>query len=148
MKISSEELEQLTREVWATMIGLDLADAVMAENPEPGVTSQIEIHGDEQATLRIDCSMALARQVAARLFDMPPEEIEMDLILDAMGEMANVIGGQVKGRWSGAVKLSLPVTQESGGVDATPSWNVSQGYSAEDGEMLVRMHSSASPSAA
>jgi chemotaxis protein CheX len=141
MKISSEELEQLTRDVWATMIGLDLADAVMAENPDPGVTSQIEIHGDEQATLRIDCSMDLARQVAARLFDMPPEELELELILDAMGEMANVIGGQVKGRWSGAVKLSLPVTKEIGEVDSAMSWNVTQGFSAEDGQMLVRMNS-------
>jgi chemotaxis protein CheX len=143
MKISSEELEQLTREVWATMIGLDLADAVMAENPDPGVTSQIEIHGDEQATLRIDCSMDLARQVAARLFDMSPEEIEMELILDAMGEMANVIGGQVKGQWSGAVKLSLPVTKEVGDADSAMTWSVSQGFSAEDGQMLVRMNSSA-----
>ena len=120
---------------------LDLADAVMAENPDPGVTSQIEIHGDEQATLRIDCSMDLARQVAARLFDMPPEELELELILDAMGEMANVIGGQVKGRWSGAVKLSLPVTKEIGEVDSAMSWNVTQGFSAEDGQMLVRMNS-------
>jgi chemotaxis protein CheX len=141
MKISSEELEQLTRDVWATMIGLDLADAVMAENPDPGVTSQIEIHGDEQATLRIDCSMDLARQAAARLFDMPPEELELELVLDAMGEMANVIGGQVKGRWSGAVKLSLPVTKEIGEVDSAMSWNVTQGFSAEDGQMLVRMNS-------
>jgi chemotaxis protein CheX len=141
MKISSEELEQLTRDVWATMIGLDLADAVMAENPDPGVTSQIEIHGDEQATLRIDCSMDLARQAAARLFDMPPEELELELVLDAMGEMANVIGGQVKGRWSGAGKLSLPVTKEIGEVDSAMSWNVTQGFSAEDGQMLVRMNS-------
>lgn len=123
------------------MIGLDLADAVMAENPDPGVTSQIEIHGDEQATLRIDCSMDLARQAAARLFDMPPEELELELVLDAMGEMANVIGGQVKGRWSGAVKLSLPVTKEIGEVDSAMSWNVTQGFSAEDGQMLVRMNS-------
>ncbi len=122
------------------MVGLDLADAVMSENPNPGVTSQIEISGDQQATLRIDCSMDLARQVAARLFDMPPQEVELDLILDAMGEMANIIGGQIKGRWSGAVKLSLPVTKEIGEADSTMTWNVTQGFSAEDGHMLVRMN--------
>jgi hypothetical protein len=140
MSISQAELESLTRDIWTTMIGLDLVDAVMAGSPEPGISSQIEIEGDTEVALRIDCSMELARTIASRLFDMPPEEIEADLVLDAMSEMANVLGGNIKGMWPGAIKLSLPLAWESGPDDpAAHEWSVAQGYDSSDGQMMVRL---------
>lgn len=141
MHISQEQLDALTRQVWAAMVGSDLVDAIMAASPG-GVSSQIEICGAEGATLRIDCSLPLARAVAARLFDLPPEEIEHELVLDAMGEIANVIGGHIKGAWPGAVRLSLPVTRETDAGEPAPSWPVSQGFAAGDGELSVHMKSS------
>lgn len=140
MSISQAELESLTRDIWTTMIGLDLVDAVMVGGPEPGISSQIEIQGDTGVALRIDCSMELARTIASRLFDMPPEEIETDLVLDAMSEMANVLGGNIKGMWPGAIKLSLPMAWESGRDDpAAHEWSVAQGYDSVDGQMMVRL---------
>jgi hypothetical protein len=140
MSISHAELESLTRDIWATMIGLDLVDAVMAAGPEPGISSQVEIQGDTEVALRIDCSMELARTIAARLFDMPPDEVETDLVLDAMSEMANILGGNIKGMWPGAIKLSLPLAWESGrGDPAAQEWLVAQGYDSAEGQMMVRL---------
>ncbi|GAB4357543.1 MAG: hypothetical protein Kow0073_15570 [Immundisolibacter sp.] len=140
MNINESDLESLTRDIWATMVGLDLVDAVMADSPEPGISSQVEIHGDTEVALRIDCSMELARKVAARLFEMPEEELETELVLDAMSEMANILGGNIKGLWPGAIKLSLPLSWESGQGDPNEhSWNVAQGFDSDDGSMLVRV---------
>ena len=140
MSISRAELESLTRDIWTTMIGLDLVDTVAAAEPGPGISSQIEIQGDTEIALRIDCSLDLARKVAARLFDMPPDDLEMELVLDAMSEMANILGGNIKGMWPGAIKLSLPLAWESGRDDpATHEWAVAQGYDSADGQMTVRL---------
>lgn len=140
MSINQAELESLTREIWATMIGLDLVDAIMAGSPEPGISSQIEIQGDTEIALRIDCSMELARTVASRLFDLPEEEVETELVLDAMSEMANILGGNIKGLWPGAIKLSLPLSWESAESDpGEHTWNVAHGFDSADGQMLVRV---------
>lgn len=144
MTISQADLESLTRDIWATMVGLDLVDALMANGPEPGISSQVEIQGESEVALRIDCSVELARKVAARLFDMPEEELEPELVLDAMSEMANILGGNVKGMWPGAIKLSLPLAWESGRDDpGGQTWEVSQGYDSADGQMLVRLGATA-----
>jgi len=146
MTISQTELECLTRDIWSTMVGLDLVDAVMAGNPQSGISSQIEIQGDTEVALRIDCSMELARKVAARLFDMPEEDIETDLVLDAMSEMANILGGNIKGMWPGAIKLSLPTAWESGRDEAAAhEWTVAQGYDSPDGQMVVRLGQGRAP---
>ncbi len=146
MSMDITEVEALTRNVWATMVGLDLVDAIVAGSPEPGITSQIEIQGDSEdreMVLRIDCSLSLARQVAARLFDLPEEEVELDLVMDAMGEMANILGGNIKGLWPGAVKLSLPLTWETDQAEPAPhTWTVAQAFDASDGQMLIRMSDS------
>ncbi len=144
MNINEADLESLTRDIWSTMIGLELVDAVMAGTPDPGISSQIEIEGDTEVALRIDCSMELARKVAARLFDMPEEEIETELVLDAMSEMANILGGNIKGLWPGAIKLSLPLSWESARSDpGEHSWNVAQSFDSADGQMLVRVSAGA-----
>lgn len=144
MNINEADLESLTRDIWSTMIGLELVDAVMAGTPDPGISSQIEIEGDTEVALRIDCSMELARKVAARLFDMPEEEIETELVLDAMSEMANILGGNIKGLWPGAIKLSLPLSWESARSDpGEHSWNVAQGFDSADGQMVVRVSAGA-----
>ena len=140
MSISQAELESLTRDIWTTMIGLDLVDALMAGGPGPGISSQIEIQGDTEVALRIDCSMELARTIASRLFDMPPEEIEPELVLDAMSEMANVLGGHIKGMWPGAINLSLPQAWESSRDEpAAHEWSVANSYDSNDGQLMVRL---------
>lgn len=142
MTISESDLESLTRDIWTTMVGLDLVDAVMAGTPDPGISSQVEIEGDTGVALRIDCSMELARKVAARLFEMPEDELEPALVLDAMGEMANILGGNIKGLWPGAIRLSLPLSWESGQGDPNErSWDVAQGFDSAGGSMMVRIGS-------
>jgi hypothetical protein len=75
---------------------------------------------------------------------MPEQELETELVLDAMSEMANILGGNIKGLWPGAIKLSLPLSWESDKGDPNEhSWNVAQGFDSADGSMLVRVSSGA-----
>src|SRR5207253_367907 len=56
------------------------------------------------------CPEALARDVAGFLFGRPPDEVEKDDLRDALGELANIIGGNLKALMSGVCRLGLPTT--------------------------------------
>jgi chemotaxis protein CheX len=57
-----------------------------------------------------------ARRITAVLLDRGEVEVDEDDIVDAMGEMANVIGGNLKSLLPGPSSLGLPivVTSETG----------------------------------
>ncbi len=72
------------------------------------VTGCIHIVGAWELAVAVDCSTILARQMTATLFDMPPKAMHDSDIVDAIGELANMIGGNIKSLVPGPCQLSLP----------------------------------------
>ena len=58
-----------------------------------------------------ECSEVLAQRVAAVMFESPPEEITEDEIRDAVGEITNLIAGNLKTELhdGDSCELSLPM---------------------------------------
>jgi chemotaxis protein CheX len=140
MIMGKAEIELLTREVWTAMVGPDLTSTLMVEVPEPGLSSQIEIQGIGEVVLRIDCSLTLARQLAANIADLPLDEIDLGLVMDALGEVTNILGGNIKGKWPDAVKQSLPLVWEMDNTEVVSNvWAVVQAFESSAGRLLVRM---------
>ena len=54
----------------------------------------------------------LVRRVAALMFDTDPEKLTLGLLHDALGEITNMIGGNLKALLPGPSFLSLPVVIE------------------------------------
>jgi chemotaxis protein CheX len=120
-------IRELTRTVWTTVLGLEAGDAAsFAEPLEHEITTSVDISGGWDGTVSISFSGALGRRLAAAMFQCPEDEATPGLITDAVGELANVIGGNVKAMVPGPSKLSLPRVDTS----AAP------GDSAQDGERL------------
>jgi len=106
-----------------TFIGTELVpvDAVGPTEPESVVCSSISIGGPWSATVLFHCSRTLACSGAATVLGMTLDELEEADMLDIIGELANIIGGNVKGFVSDADSewsLSLPVVSD--GMQTVP----------------------------
>lgn len=113
MPFDESYIREVTHSVWSTMLGMPLEGrgAVGAE-AAGGVTSWVNITGSWCGAITIECSPAAARRAAGAMFGMAPEEASPEEVNDAMGEVANIIGGNLKGMLQGPATLSLPTVAE------------------------------------
>ena len=123
MLVLEDDLTALTGGVWEAFLGLT-AEPVPPDDAVVGscYSSCVHISGAWEGSVNLVLPEALARTVAAAMFDLPPADVSADDLTDAVGELANIIGGNVKGfvsdtdsTWS----LSLPVV--SAGVLCVPA---------------------------
>lgn len=106
--INKEQLTRLTEEIWSSMLGIDLQSVEQAPAIGKKVSACVQILGEWEGAVRLDCSEALARLAAATFVGAEPPEVEPDQIRDAAGELANMTGGSFKTLLPKPCKLSLP----------------------------------------
>ncbi len=114
MPLATHDLSQLTETTWQTVFGQDLIPAEEADTIaiHGDVAASVDIGGTWQGRLVITFPTELARQATASMFDVSPGEADIELIGDAIGEIANIIGGGVKALVGGECFLSLPAFAE------------------------------------
>ncbi len=112
--IDEHTLQGIIEFVWATLLDEELA-AGAAAPIDDAVFSAISIGGPWTATLEVRVSYALARRFAADLLGLSDAELAGEDVDDALGELANVVGGNVKGLLDdgGASTLSLPIVSRT-----------------------------------
>jgi chemotaxis protein CheX len=104
-------LEFSACEVFDIMLGTRLApyaSQAVAANDE--FTALVGLAGSLCGVLSIRCANQSARIMASLMLGMPPEEVDNDS-WDALGEVANMIAGNFKGKLSGIgnhCMLSVP----------------------------------------
>ena len=106
--LSEDDLRALVAQVWQTL--LTDPPAPVADPPdESGWTrAEVTISGDWSGTVRVSCPPSAARHLAAAMLDLEAgTAADEDEVNDAMGELANVIGGNIKGCLGGGT-LGLP----------------------------------------
>lgn len=104
-------LDFSAREVFDIMLGTSLQPPSSPVNVNGGVfTALVGLAGSLCGVLSIRCDDQAARIMASKMLGMPPEEVDNDS-LDALGEIANMIAGNFKGKLSGVgnhCMLSVP----------------------------------------
>jgi len=111
MAVSEQEIQQVTTEIWGSM--LDLHPAVTSDedsgaSADGRIGASVQITGGWEGAVRLDSSLALARAAAARFVGTEPEQVSIDQVRDAMGELANMSAGMIKNLLPGPSYLSLP----------------------------------------
>lgn len=101
-----QELTEIASEVWSTFLGGTLGPA--PGKPVVEVTAFVQITGAYEGTITIACSDSVARHAAGAMFGLEAADVADSELADAMGELANVLGGRVKPLLDGSAKLSLP----------------------------------------
>jgi chemotaxis protein CheX len=83
------------------------------------LTGAVRISGAWEGAVTVDCPYALAHRTAAAMLGAEPAD-EAD-VADALGEVANMAGGNIKALLPGPSELSLPVVTERAGPAAPAS---------------------------
>lgn len=112
MTMLEDDLAGLTGAIWESVFGIGaepVAPAAAADRLRGRtVTACVHITGDWEGSVAMTFTPALCRRLASGMFAMPDEELDDELVRDAVGELANIAGGNVKGMLPVATELSLP----------------------------------------
>jgi chemotaxis protein CheX len=142
MEISDDDIREIVANICTSL--LDMPVEATEKAPERPIhahtyTSSVWITGAWEGALSVDFSEPLAHRMTEAMFGMEKGEAAREEILDALGEVANVAGGNVKALVPSPTQLSMPSVTE--GVDyvvKVPGTTVANhvGFSCE-GEPLV-----------
>lgn len=113
--VDEAALSEIVTFVWQTLVGTDAEPAATSAPIDDPRIATISIGGPWTAALVVTVSAELARSYAATLLGLEVAELETDDVADALGELANVVGGNVKGMLDddGASTLTLPIVSPS-----------------------------------
>lgn len=106
--VGTDGLEAATSNVLAMLLEGSEDWAQNVPGDDDALTAAIAIVGEHPAALLITCSHEFACVLASAMFGMDVSELAVDEINDALGELANMVGGSVKSMLDGSWQLGLP----------------------------------------
>jgi chemotaxis protein CheX len=115
---SGNVLAQIVDSVFTTMMGLKvtLCDASWQPSGDR-LTSFVQLNGEWNGAVFLDCTRRQACQFAGRILAMAaPDDVD-DNVRDVLGELASMIGGNLKCGIATGVSLSMPTVMEGRNYD-------------------------------
>lgn len=115
LQLVDDDLVGLAGAIWSSIVGQEAEPSFVSTSElaaERTVTACVHISGGWHGSVSMVLPSTLAAQVASLMFDVPSHELSQEEILDAVGELANIAGGNVKGLIEDSCELSLPVVAE------------------------------------
>ena len=114
MQFLEEEILEITETTWQAMLGLDIhprALPVSIGPAEGNLTGKVEISGAWTGAVLLHGSRELAAEAAAVIFATEAGAGTEQDSLDAMYELTNIIGGNIKSLLPEPCQLSLPCVE-------------------------------------
>ena len=107
--ILPSELAQVVESVFGTMMGLEASecDAPWFASGDR-LTAALHLAGDWNGAVLLESDRRQACQFAGRFLSMDPPESVDDVVRDVLGELANMIGGNLKCVLTRGIRLSMP----------------------------------------
>ena len=111
----STELVTIMAEVWDSFLlgGLETLPLETPNLPALVTCANVCLSGVWQGVLMVECDPAVAMKLSCALLGMEPGEATDVDIADTLGEIANVIGGNLKNVLPSPTVMSLPVVARS-----------------------------------
>lgn len=116
-----DQLVDLVRDVWVSFLELDGEELLESAGPDGDVawaTGSVSVSGAWRGHVVVSLSPELARTAAVAM--LAADEVGEDDVSDAIGEIANIVGGTVKSLVPGPADLSLPHVTLRGGAPHFP----------------------------
>ncbi len=109
IEIHLSELAQIVEYVFRSMVGVEVYESSQSWIPGGDrLTATINLTGDWPGMLALECGREQASAFAARFLSMEKPETVDDVVRDVLGELSNMIGGNLKCVLAGGLKLSMP----------------------------------------
>jgi chemotaxis protein CheX len=102
----------IAQQVFLTMANMEIARASGHTSIGPVIASILQYSQPSEGKILLECTMSLAYAFTARLMHVPTPESLDDNVRDAMGELANMIGGNLKGLMPEETCISTPSVLE------------------------------------
>lgn len=102
------DVHAILEEVWRSFLGDE--DPLLPadrDHADPGWSAAVTVSGKWEAMVTVELSAGLADEVTRRM--LGGSELTEEDIADAVGELVNMIGGNVKSLMPGPSTLSLPM---------------------------------------
>jgi CheY-specific phosphatase CheX len=106
--------------IWKSMVGAPLTRSetrTPSDDQELWVSGVVQILGEWNGAIRLDCSWELAQAVTARMYGIEIAEVTPEVACDTVAELANVVAGMVKPLLGSRSHHSLPTVVRGRGYD-------------------------------
>lgn len=90
------------------MLGLEFESGEADGTRMLSMVACIAISGDYRAVVEVAMTPKAANEVTTAMCGLEPGEVQESDVADSIGEIVNIIGGNIKGAIPGETKLSLP----------------------------------------
>ena len=102
------QIAEIAQTVYQTMVGVSVEPVDSSEQASPGaLTAAVYYAGSWKGALLVECSAEQAKSWSARLMSIPPP-ISLDDARDGLGELTNMMAGNLKALLPPGVGLSIP----------------------------------------
>lgn len=109
LEIGNDGLRMLADDMWGALLTRVPEPAPDVAFPYYTIASHIELVGDWYGCCQVETSVDGAAAIAASMLDLAIADVNLVDLQDALGEVANILGGSVKACIEGSTSLSLPV---------------------------------------
>ncbi len=109
LNVYRDDLTRIVQSVFQTMMELEAApcDTIWAHAPDT-ITSAVHFVGDWRGATLVECNAREACQFAVRFMGIDLPDAVDDDVRDVMGELANMVAGNLKSLLPHGVDLSMP----------------------------------------
>jgi chemotaxis protein CheX len=108
--IDEETVQSIAQEAWSALIGDDeFLVPLPGGLPDDAISSWVEVVGPWTGAVVLTCSRSTAEELSRCLLaEHAPPVLDAEDVQDGLGELANVVGGNVKAVLPGPSVLGLP----------------------------------------
>jgi chemotaxis protein CheX len=106
---TEDVVTEITSTVWrAFLSGSDDIIPLAVVPSDASLTGTVFISGQWNGLVSLTCSSLAATRAASLMFDADLEKVSSADVIDAVGELVNIVGGNLKGMLPSPTGLSLP----------------------------------------
>ena len=112
--VTADDIIAITQEVWSSFLLLDAVEGSTESDPVVGqrMTGVVNVSGAWQGSVVVECPIAHAVAAAEAMFAAEPGSLSSDEVGDALGELTNMVGGNIKSLLPAPAALSIPSVTE------------------------------------
>jgi chemotaxis protein CheX len=114
--LSKHQILEISQEIWESLLGMEIESSDAAGNAfadsKRTVTGFVNIGGAWEGTILLEVSDSLSKQFAADMLGISLDEVSSQDVADALGELTNMVGGNIKSLLPAPSNLSIPAVAE------------------------------------
>lgn len=111
MQFLESEIQQYNKLVWSTLLGFDIQPepGTFDFSPEDMVTGSVQVTGKWNGVITLYVPSPLVNEITETMFSLKPGEANPETKKDAIGELINMVGGNIKSMLPQPSVLSTPI---------------------------------------